>query len=158
LGGTGELVHVQAGYHKSAAVIDKRKTLLEICAMNEAYAVVQRWAETFNAGEPDAVAALYAPDATIWGTLGQKLTTGLTDITTYFAEAARAGLKVKLGEHVLSPLSQISAVDAGEYEFTRTVDAQTALLPARYSFVLVKQSGVWMIAHQHSSFLPKPIG
>jgi uncharacterized protein (TIGR02246 family) len=143
---------------KAPPSLINEKMLLEIYAMSEAYAVVQRWAETFNAGEPDAVAALYAPDATIWGTLGQKLTTGLTDITTYFAEAARAGLKVKLGEHVLSPLSQISAVDAGEYEFTRTVDAQTALLPARYSFVLVKQSGVWMIAHQHSSFLPKPIG
>jgi uncharacterized protein (TIGR02246 family) len=126
--------------------------------MNEAYAVVQRWAETFNAGEPDAVAALYAPDATIWGTLGQKLTTGLTDITTYFAEAARAGLKVKLGEHVLSAMSQTSAVDAGAYEFARTTDAQTALFPARYSFVLLKQNGAWMIAHQHSSFLPKPIG
>ena len=28
----------------------------------------------------------------------------------------------------------------------------------RYSFVLVKLNGAWMIAHQHSSFLPKPIG
>jgi uncharacterized protein (TIGR02246 family) len=126
--------------------------------MNEAYALVQRWAEIFNAGEPDAVAALYAPDATIWGTLGQKLTTGLADITTYFAEAARAGLKVKLGEHVLSPMSQTSAVDAGEYEFTRTVDEKTTIFPARYSFVLVKPNGGWMIVHQHSSFMPKPIG
>jgi uncharacterized protein (TIGR02246 family) len=126
--------------------------------MNEAYAVVQRWAETFNAGEPDVVAALYAPDATIWGTLGQKLTTGPADITTYFAEAARAGLKVKLGEHVLSPIAETNAVDAGEYEFARTMDAQTAWFPARYSFVLVKRNGARMIAHQHSSFLPKPIG
>jgi uncharacterized protein (TIGR02246 family) len=126
--------------------------------MNEAYAVVQRWAEAFNAGEPDAVAALYLPDATIWGTLGQKLTTKPADITTYFAEAARAGLKVRLGAHVLSAMSQTNAVDAGEYEFARTTDAQTALFPARYSFVLLKQNGAWMIAHQHSSFLPKPIG
>jgi uncharacterized protein (TIGR02246 family) len=126
--------------------------------MNEAYAAVQQWAEAFNAGEPDAVAALYLPDATIWGTLAQKLTTGPADITTYFAEAARAGLKVRLGQHVLSPMSQTNAVDAGEYEFARTMDGQTALFPARYSFVLLKHNGAWMIAHQHSSFLPKPIG
>jgi uncharacterized protein (TIGR02246 family) len=126
--------------------------------MSEAYETVKRWAETFNAGEPDAVAALYAPDATIWGTLGQKLTTKPADIMTYFIEAARAGLKVKLGEHVSSLISETSAVDAGDYEFARITGGQTALFPARYSFVLVKQNGVWMIAHQHSSFLPKPAG
>jgi|SRR4030088_2633244 uncharacterized protein (TIGR02246 family) len=126
--------------------------------MAEAYEIVKRWAEIFNAGEPDAVAALYAPDATIWGTLGQKLTTKPADIRTYFIEAARAGLKVKLGEHVSSLISETSAVDAGDYEFARATGGQTALFPARYSFVLVKQNGAWMIAHQHSSFLPKPIG
>jgi hypothetical protein len=26
----------------------------------------------------------------------------------------------------------------------------------RYSFVLAKQNGSWLIAHQHSSLLPKP--
>jgi uncharacterized protein (TIGR02246 family) len=131
---------------------------MEIYAMNEVYAAVQRWAETFNAGEVDAVAALYAPGATIWGTLGQKLTKGPADIRSYFVEAARAGLKVKLGGHDLSPISPTSAVDAGDYEFARTADGQTAFFPARYSFVLVKPNGAWMIAHQHSSFLPRPIG
>jgi uncharacterized protein (TIGR02246 family) len=133
-------------------------TPVEIYAMNEAYAVVQRWAETFNAGEPDAVAALYAPDATIWGTLAQKLTTRPADIRSYFIESARAGLKVKLGEHAASLIFETCAVDAGDYQFARRTDGQTALFPARYSFVLVKQNGGWMIAHQHSSFLPKPIG
>src|ERR1700676_2801990 len=105
--------------------------------MSEPYAVVKRWAETFNAGEPDAVAALYAPDATIWGTLGQKLTARPADIRTYFIEASRAGLKVKLGEHISSLMSETSAVDAGDYEFTRIAGGQPAIFPARYSFVLV---------------------
>jgi uncharacterized protein (TIGR02246 family) len=126
--------------------------------MNEAYAVVQRWAETFNAGEPDAVAALYAPNAAIWGTLGQFLTTQPADIRTYFVEALQSGLRVKLRPHVSSPISETSAVDAGHYDFSRTADGKTVVFPARYSFVLVKQNGEWMIAHQHSSFLPKPIG
>ena len=126
--------------------------------MNEAYAIVQRWAETFNAGEPDAVAALYAPDATIWGTLAQFLTTNPADIRAYFVEAARSGLRVELRPHVLSPISQTCAIVAGHYDFTRTADGKATTFPARYSFVLVKQNGAWMIAHQHSSFLPKPIG
>jgi hypothetical protein len=71
-------------------------------------------------------------------------------------EAARAGLRVRLQPHVLSPTSETCAIDAGHYEFTRTADGQT--FPARYSFVLVKLNGAWMIAHQRSSFLPKPIG
>jgi uncharacterized protein (TIGR02246 family) len=131
---------------------------VEIYAVNEAYGIVKRWAESFNAGDPDAAAALYTAEATVWGTLAQQLTTGLADIKSYFVEAARAGLKVKLGEHVLSPISQTSAIDAGDYEFARMIGGQTALLPARYSFVLVKQNGEWLIAHQHSSFLPEPMG
>jgi uncharacterized protein (TIGR02246 family) len=124
--------------------------------MTEAYAVVERWAQTFNEGDADATAALYAPGATIWGTLGKYLTTSPADIRTYFVGAARAGLKVRLQAHVLSPTSETCAIDAGHYEFTRTADGQT--FPARYSFVLVKLNGAWMIAHQHSSLLPKPIG
>jgi hypothetical protein len=93
--------------------------------MTEAYAVVERWAQTFNEGDADATAALYAPGATIWGTLAQYLTTSPADIRTYFMEAARAGLRVRLQPHVLSPTSETSAIDAGHYEFARTTDGQT---------------------------------
>jgi uncharacterized protein (TIGR02246 family) len=124
--------------------------------MKEAYAVVKRWGQAFNAGDADAVSSLYAPHATIWGTLAQYLATSPADIGTYFIEAARAGLRVKLRPHVLSPISETCAIDAGHYDFTRTTDGQTAIFPARYSFVLEKHNGRWMIAHQHSSLLPKP--
>ena len=126
--------------------------------MNEAYVIVERWPQFFNQGDADAIAGLYAPGATIWGTLAQRLTTSPEDIRSYFIEAAGAGLKVKLGEHVSSPISETCAIDAGHYEFSRNVDGQTAVFPARYSFVLVKQNGAWLIAHQHSSILPKPAG
>jgi hypothetical protein len=90
--------------------------------------------------------------------LGQSLTISAGDIRCYFIEAARAGLKVELADHVLSAVSGTCAVDAGQYDFARTADGQTTIFPARYSFVLVKQNDGWMIAHQHSSFLPKPAG
>jgi uncharacterized protein (TIGR02246 family) len=124
--------------------------------MGGPYDIVERWAETFNEGEPSAVAALYALGATIWGTLAQSLTASPDDIETYFIQAARAGLRVKLGEHVSSLISAASAIDTGQ--FSRTTDGQTTIFPARYSFVLVKQDGAWTIAHQHSSILPIPVG
>ena len=101
--------------------------------MNEAYAILERWGQAFNTGNADAVASLYAPGATIWGTLAQHLTTSPADIRTYFFEAAQSGLRVKLGPHVLSPISETCAIDAGHYEFTRTADGQK--FPARYSFI-----------------------
>jgi hypothetical protein len=77
--------------------------------MSGPYVIVERWAETFNEGEPSAVAALYALGATIWGTLAQSLTTTPDDIETYFIQAARGGLRVKLGEHVSSLISATCA-------------------------------------------------
>ena len=126
--------------------------------MNEAYVTVERWGQSFNEGNADAIAGLYAPGATLWGTLGQSLTISADGIQRYFVEAGRAGLKVKLADHVLSAISETCAIDAGQYDFARTADGQTTIFPARYSFVLVKQNDRWMIAHQHSSFLPKPAG
>jgi hypothetical protein len=126
--------------------------------MSEAYIAVKRWAEAFNEGEVAAIAALYVPNATIWGTLAQNLATAPTDIRSYFSEATRSGLKVKLGPHVLSPISETCTIDAGHYDFTRPAEGATAIFPARYSFVLVKQNAAWMIAHQHSSIQPKPAG
>jgi uncharacterized protein (TIGR02246 family) len=126
--------------------------------MPEPYITVERWAQAFNAGDASAVAALYVPDAVIWGTLGQTLTTTPQDIKSYFVEAARTGLKTTLGQHVVSQISENCIVDTGHYDFIRSTGGSTAVIPARYSFVLVKRNGTWMIAHHHSSLMPKPIG
>jgi uncharacterized protein (TIGR02246 family) len=125
--------------------------------MDEACNVVKRWADAFNAGTAGVVAALYAPGATIWGTLAQTLTATPRDIEAYFVGAAHAGLSVELGEHVSSPISPACVIDTGHYEFSRSMDGQMARFPARYSFVLVKQNGAWAIAHHHSSMMPKPL-
>jgi uncharacterized protein (TIGR02246 family) len=133
--------------------------LEEFFSMREPYAVVESWAENFNAGDVAAIAALYAPDATIWGTLGQYLTTQPAEIRSYFGEAFRAGLKVKLQPFVIHTIGGDGVIVAGHYEFSRIADSQTAAYPARYSFVLVRTAdGGWLITHHHSSLLPKPLG
>jgi len=124
--------------------------------MDEAYAVVKHWEAAFNAGDADVVTALYAPSATLWGTLAQETTISIADIGSYFQQAIRSGLKVRLGEHVLRPMAESGAIDCGHYEFSRVVDGRATDFPARYSFVLARHNGAWAIAHQHSSFMPKP--
>ena len=126
--------------------------------MQELHAVVEQWAQKFNEGNAEATARLYSRGSTIWGTLAQRLITSGEEIKSYFMGAARAGFRVKLGEHVSSPISETSAIDAGHYEFSRTTHGEVSIFPARYTFLLVKQNDVWLIAHQHSSILPKPAG
>jgi hypothetical protein len=83
--------------------------------MRELHAVVEQWAQNFNEGNAEAIARLYSPGSTIWGTLAQRLMTSHEEIKGYFAGAARAGLRVKLGEHVSSLISETSAIDTGHH-------------------------------------------
>jgi len=126
--------------------------------MQEAYAIVRQWEDAFNRGDAEAVAALYAPAAVIWGTLAQQLATSAHEILDYFDDAARAGLTVKLGPYVLSPIGEIAVVVSGHYEITRPAKGRALALPARYTFVLTQQDNRWQILHQHSSFMPEPAG
>ena len=126
--------------------------------MSEAYAVVERWADIFNAGDVAAIAALYAPEATIWGTLVQYLTTQPAEISDYFDASFRAGLKVKLQPFVIHAFGDDCVIVAGHYEFSRIADSEAATFPARYSFVLGRADGAWLIAHHHSSLVPRPVG
>jgi len=70
--------------------------------MNEASVIVDRWGQFFNEGNAAAIAGLYAPGPRSGAPLAPSPTTTPKDIRTYFVEAARAGLRFKLGEHVAS--------------------------------------------------------
>src|SRR5687768_11527033 len=83
----------------------------------DAYAVVDQWARTFNAADVDEIAGLYAPDATFWGTRMDTLATTPAAVRAYFA-ALPAERKVTLGDHAAVVLSADTVVDAGRYEVT----------------------------------------
>jgi uncharacterized protein (TIGR02246 family) len=136
---------------------EQRRPLKENLAMSEAYSVVERWADTFNAGDLEAIAALYAPEATIWETLGQVITTQPAEIRSYFEAAFRAGLKVELQPFVIHAAGKDVVIVAGHYELSRIADSEAKTFPARYSFVLARAGDAWLIAHHHSSLVPKPI-
>jgi hypothetical protein len=44
----------------------------------------------------------------------------------------------------------------GFYEFSRTRDGEQVVIPARFTFIVVRRDGDWKIVHHHSSARPKP--
>lgn len=122
----------------------------------DAHATVERWVEAFNAGKAEDVAALYAADATIWGTVSPALATTPEAIRSYFTGALKAGLKVRMIDHSAQSLAGAVVSDVGRYNFQRPGDGGMVDLPARFTFVLVRYGDRWAIAHQHSSPMPKP--
>lgn len=122
----------------------------------DAHKTVERWAEAFNAGKADDVASLYMPGSTVWGTVSSTRATTPDAIRAYFTGALKAGLKVRLVDHSSQPISETVVSDVGRYDFQRPSDGGMVDLPARFTFVLVRDGDRWFIAHQHSSSMPKP--
>lgn len=122
--------------------------------MSDSTTIVERWAEHFNAGNSEAVAHLYTPDAVLWGTLSQDMTVSPDGIKAYFLEAARLGLTVKFGSYTARSIAADIAAIAGHYDLFRELKGRAALFPARYSLVLVKEKSGWLISQHHSSLRP----
>ncbi|WP_181832876.1 SgcJ/EcaC family oxidoreductase [Bosea caraganae] len=127
---------------------------------DDAFAVIQNWATAFNASDIDKIIAAYTPEASVHGTTANSLAVGKDALRAYFGPAARSRNQVKLaqdGSEATTMLGDGQVVVAGFYEFSGTrPDGQAFTAPARYTFVLVKQDGAWLIAHQHSSPRARP--
>ena len=51
-------------------------------------------------------------------------------------------------------LSDNAVLVTGFYEFTRSKEGKTLPSPARFTMLLIKHDGEWLIAHHHSSPAP----
>jgi uncharacterized protein (TIGR02246 family) len=122
----------------------------------EAGAIIDRWAVAFSANDADAVVKLYAPEATLLGTVSPILSERTEAIRAYFARLPGSGFKVVFGERRVVALSDGAVLATGFYEFGRVVDGKPVLNPARFTIVVTKRGGEWLIAHHHSSQRPRP--
>ncbi len=124
---------------------------------DDALGVLTKWEKAFNAGDVDAVVALYTPDATLFGTLNPSLTSGTDRLKAYFAASAKNKTQVKLVDApTVTQVTDSVFILSGIYEFAGTrADGQKFTAPARYSFLVAKVAGQWRIMHQHSS--PRPL-
>jgi len=118
-------------------------------------AVTKSWESAFNDCSPERLAALYHPDAVLWGTVAQTIISTPAGVRQYFdrACAAKQPFKVAIGEQFIRVYGD-TAVNSGTYTFSRTVDGQLRSGGARYSFTYRKVSGTWIIADHHSSLIP----
>ncbi len=114
--------------------------------MDEIAALHAAWVRAFNSRDLDAHMALYAEDATLFGSV-DALQHGRDGIRVYFAGRPP-------GVHVAAyPMPAVQfvapdvAVTTGHVEFA---DGATPM-PYRMTWVLVRREGAWRIVHHHGS-------
>lgn len=120
----------------------------------EASAALDRWVQAFNANDPKGVTALYTPDAILLGTSSPVISQGTEQIFQYFARLPDSGTQVRISERHLLVLDERAVVAAGFYDYEVAQGGRVVLAPARFTMVLVKRGGQWLIAHEHSSQRP----
>jgi uncharacterized protein (TIGR02246 family) len=115
----------------------------------------QHWAELVNAGDPEAVADLYAADALLLPTLSARTRHSHGAIADYFSGFATRHPQAEVVEHsVYAACNQL--VDAGLYRFRFPAanSAPETSLEARYTLVYGFNGQQWQLLHHHSSLLP----
>lgn len=122
----------------------------------DANLLIDRWVTAFNANDAEAVVKLYTPDAILLGTSSPIMSEGTAAIQAYFSRLPGSGFKAALGEHRTIILSDGAVVATGFYDFTLVVKGEPSPLAARFTMLLVKRDGQWLIEHHHSSQRPKP--
>jgi len=89
---------------------------------------------------------LYAPDAILLGTTSPLISKGTEGIRRYFQELPGSGRKNTIVERRTIVLSDTAVVGTGFYNFARVAENNTPR-PSRFTMVVVKRDGRWMIAH-----------
>jgi hypothetical protein len=123
----------------------------------EAEASVQKFVTSFNAANNlDELVGMFSPDAQFWGTISPELAVTPDDVRKYFsanfAARATAPQVASVGAHSVIPLSDDIVLIAGRWQVERggkTIDL-------RFSSVLNKRNGHWLITQFHSSLSPTP--
>jgi uncharacterized protein (TIGR02246 family) len=119
----------------------------------EASAVVDQWSATYSANDRQALAKLYAPDALLFGTTDKVATRGTEQILKYFEALDKGGRRNTIVEKTAMVVSPDGVVVAGFYDFARK-DQDYQPRPSRFTMLVVKRDGKWVIQHHHSS--PRP--
>jgi uncharacterized protein (TIGR02246 family) len=117
----------------------------------EANAVIDRWSAAYSSNDPEAVVKNYRPDAILLGTASPVMSEGTDAIRVYFSPLKGSGNKNTIGERRTLVLSDNAVVVTGFYVFTRVKEGKPVPSPARFSMLLFKHDGEWLIAHHHSS-------
>ena len=116
----------------------------------DANAIIDRWSAAYSANDRDLLVSLYAPDAILLGTTSPIISQGTEAIQKYFEMLPNSDRKNVITERHTIVLGDDAVVGTGFYTFSRAVENDTPR-PSRFTMLVVKRDGKWMIAHHHSS-------
>jgi uncharacterized protein (TIGR02246 family) len=121
-------------------------------------AATQAWIAAFNRGDSAGIAALYDPQAVLWGTTASQLITTPQGIRAYFDAvfALQPAPRMVLND-MLPRLFGDVAVNTGRYTLMLQPPPLLREVPARFSFTYRRAAGVWRIVDHHSSATPGPL-
>ena len=116
----------------------------------DANTLIDQWAATYSANDREALVALYAPDAILLGTTSPVMSEGTEQIRIYFKDLNGSGRKNAIVERRTIILDENAVVSTGFYNFARASEGDVPR-PSRFTMLIVKRDGRWMIQHHHSS-------
>jgi hypothetical protein len=121
--------------------------------------IIKDWISLLNAGNLEALLALYADDCDILPTFSPRSLTNAEDRRAYFVQlAARPALRASLHENTLRihELGEGKELVSGIYRFEFKIDREPLVFEARFSLVIDRASPS-PILHHHSSQLPRTL-
>ncbi|UVO34684.1 nuclear transport factor 2 family protein [Bradyrhizobium arachidis] len=124
----------------------------------DASQVIERWSKAFVNADLDGIVTLYAPEATMIGTLGKVVMTKPEQIRKYFETAMLNSRPTDIALQSAETLviDDNTVVLSGLDTITGTMkDGQPYTSLGRVTFVLAKRAPDWKILHLHRSPLPK---
>jgi uncharacterized protein (TIGR02246 family) len=116
-----------------------------------ANAAIDRWSAAYSSNDPEAVARNYRPDAILLGTVSPIISRGTDGIRAYFSSVKGSGTKNAIGERHTMVLNDNAVIVTGFYDFTRMRNGRPLIISSRFTMLLIKDGGEWLIAHHHSS-------
>ncbi len=123
-------------------------------------AATEAWIAAFNRADAAGMAALYDPQAVLWGTTSAELITTPQGIAAYFAAVFELQPVPRMALNAALPRAFGDvAVSSGSYTLTLSPPPQQRQVPARFSFTY-RRSGAgdaWRIVDHHSSAMPTPL-
>jgi uncharacterized protein (TIGR02246 family) len=119
----------------------------------EANAALDRFSAAYTANDVETLVQLYAPNAILLGTNSPAISEGRDAVRAYFTnlKLAGSGNKNEIQDRRTIVVNDDAVVVTGFYQFTRMSDGQPVPAPARFTVLLTRVGGQWLIAHQHSS-------
>lgn len=115
------------------------------------------WQQAIDARNPKAVAALYDQNAYFYPTFTKEINKDPQGLYQYFVNLCqKPQLQVIFDQENPRVYGDGTvAVNSGLYTFSyRSSRHHTVQIPARFTFVYVKENGQWMIVEHHSSVIP----